>query len=182
MSQELVKKHSLWLTMLDLQPTVDELAEEAGNPTFIPHMTLIGNYVGTNDDAISLAQKIAKSFGRQFAVDFSGFDTRNEEYRFFCFLAKPNSELDELYEHVHEAHSPAAQETFRSWPHASLLYGTESAQSAFPSLDALKARFGETLDGTRNFNEIAVFDTSGGVKAWSLIGSATLAQSSSAAQ
>lgn len=174
MSQELTRKHSLWLNIPDLQSTVDELAGEAGNSTFVPHMTLIGNYVGTNDQAVAVAQKIAKLFSKELTVDFSGFDTKGEEFRFFCFLAKPNGELDRLYGCAHGAYSPAAQETFRDWPHASLLYGTELARSAFPDLELLKARYGETLDGPRTFNEIAVWDTSGDVEDWRLIGSVAL--------
>lgn len=182
MTQELARKHSLWLTLPDLQPTVDELAREAGNPAFIPHMTLVGNYQGTSREAMTLAQRISVLFSSQLSIDFSGFDTRYEEFRFFCFLARPSYELDRLYECTHESYKPAPQEPFRGWPHVSLLYGTESAKKAFPDLDELKARYGNTLDGIRNFSEISIVGTNGSVESWNLVGLVALTLGSSLLQ
>lgn len=174
MPQEIAKKHSLWLNSPNLQPVVNELAKETGNPIFVPHLTLIGNYVGTGSETMMLVQNIASRFKAQLTIDFAGFGTKDEEFRYFCLLAKPNSELDRLYEYVHQAFKLATQETFRQWPHISLLYGTQSARETYPDIEELAARYEDSLDGPLSFTKITALDTSGDVATWSTIGAVTL--------
>lgn len=84
MSCEVPTKHSLWLKVPDLQSVVDQLAREASNPTFVPHLTLIGNFHGTSNEALDIATKIADAFKKRVAISLSGFGTKGEEFRYFC--------------------------------------------------------------------------------------------------
>lgn len=178
MSSEISRKHSLWLSAPDLQPVVNELAKEATNPTFTPHLTLIGNFQGTMQEAMDIARKIAQTFNNALTVKFSGFGTQNEEFRYFCLLAEKSQELDELYKYVHQFYAPAASETFRNWPHISLLYGTESARLAFSDTRKLQARYATTLEGARTFGYIEVLESEGGVTDWCSVGTVALEGSS----
>jgi len=158
-------KHSIFIDFPLLQPTVNELAAEVGNPSFMPHMTLAGNAIGETAVIIAAAEQIAART-EPFTVNFKGFGTEHREFRFFCLLAAPSATLTRLYDRVHQALPQTAEETFVSWPHASLFYGTAMALAKYPEIDPLVARYGTKLDGEQSVGSISVWETNGPVPSW----------------
>ena len=158
-------KHSIFIDFPLLQPTVNELAAEVGNPPFMPHMTLAGNATGVTAAIIAAAEQIAAQT-EPFTVNFKGFGTEHREFRFFCLLAAPSATLTRLYDRVHQALPQTAEETFVSWPHASLFYGTPMALAKYPEIDPLVARYGTKLDGEQSVGSISVWETNGSVPSW----------------
>ena len=158
-------KHSIFIDFPTFQPVVNELATEVGNPTFMPHLTLAGNAIGNANEIVAIAEQIAAET-EPFTITFKGFGTENREFRFFCLLAEPSAALTKLYAQVHRLLPTTAEETFVSWPHASLFYGTTAARAKYPDIDSLVQRYGTKLDGEQSVASISVWETNGPVPSW----------------
>ena len=158
-------KHSIFIDFLTLQPVVDELATEVGNPTFMPHLTLAGHAIGNSTEIVAIAEQIAAQT-EPFTITFKGFGTEHREFRFFCLLAERCNAMTQLYARVHRALPATAAETFVDWPHVSLFYGTAAARAKYPNIDSLVQRYGTELDGEQSVASISVWETNGPVESW----------------
>jgi 2'-5' RNA ligase len=112
-----------------------------------------------------LTQGIAEA-GKPLELQFEGFGTQHREFRFFCALIKPTDALRQLYGVVHRTIPSVADETFVSWPHASLLYGTAASQAKYPDIEPLVERFGGSLNVKHRADEITLWNTNGPVDDW----------------
>jgi hypothetical protein len=134
-------KLSLWLEVPALQPVVDALAREVGNPPFVPHLTLQGNVPHDLDlSAVAAPDELT----------LSSFGTQGVATRFFCLVAD-------------------AAPTLPEWPHVSLLYGTDAARSRWPDPMAVAVRFGSSLFGRYDVAAVSLWATDGPVEEWRLV-------------
>jgi len=169
----MVEKYSIFINFPQLRALVDQLATEVGNPSFMPHVTLAGHIHASREEAVELTKGVAAT-ARPFELEFNGLGTQNREFRFFCLLARPSADLKNIYSIVHNMIPDVSDETFNTWPHASLLYGTPSAVKMYPRIDPLIERFGQTLDGMYAVSNISLWETSGPVERWNEIVSCQL--------
>jgi hypothetical protein len=130
-------KVSLWLEVPALQPVVDALAAEVGNPSFRVHLTV----TGTADPDTDLTRVGPER------LSLTSFGTRHDEKRFFCLLAEPSAGLPE-------------------WPHVSLVYGTDRACREWPDPMQLSGRFGDRLFGDYDVAAVSLWTTGGPVESW----------------
>lgn len=158
-------KHSLWIELPQLQPVVDELAADTDNPSFTPHLTLGGNLKGSADKLIDKLSPRAQKL-KSFQLPLANFDTKGEEWRYFCLMAKLNPGLKKFFAHVHELFPDLAPENFIEWPHVSLLYGTPSARQRYPSIGPLMHKYGSALNEKYPVTTLALWQTAGPVESW----------------
>ena len=158
-------KYSLWVEFPHLQPVVDSLAREVGNSSFVPHMTLAAELRGDADGLAVAVGQLAESL-KPIEVAFKGLGTQHREHRFLCLLAMASPELDAVYARVIQAFPSAAEETFREWPHVSLMYGTRAAVLNYPSVKPLQNRFGASLDGRARLDRLSLWRTQGDTAEW----------------
>jgi 2'-5' RNA ligase len=120
-------KYSLWLVpegdaLTTLNTLVTTFASEAGSATFIPHMTLIGDLIASEEEAIRVSKAIA-SQSRPVAIKLVAAETMDEFYRCVFVTAEVTDELTNLYAKTHEVFPAASGEHFVKKPHLSVLYG-----------------------------------------------------------
>ncbi len=120
-------KHSLWIVpegevKTTLETMVNEFASETGSATFIPHMTLIGDLIATEADAIAVSKAIAEK-SQPLDIRLVSAETMDEFYRCVFVKAEANEALAGLYATTHEVFPAASGEHFIKMPHLSVLYG-----------------------------------------------------------
>jgi hypothetical protein len=161
-----VPKESIWLEFPTLQPVVDQLAAEAGDPPFVAHMTLVGTVPDdAGQDSPSLEAAAAAVTGPH-DVRFPTFGTRYEEKRYFCLVAEAEPALMRLFAAVAEQLPGNATESFAAWPHVSLVYGTPEVRRRWPDPMQLSERFAELVPGPHRSSAVARWDTEGPVSSW----------------
>lgn len=158
-------KYSIFMNLPVFIGVVDLLAKEVKNPSFMPHVTLAGHIQQPKEQAILSTRQIAAALAT-VELNFEGFDTQNREFRYFCLMIKPSNELARVYEVVHQFIPEVTQESFKAWPHVSLLYGTKAATERYPLITPLKERFGTSLNVVQSVKHISLWDTSGDVDTW----------------
>ena len=168
-----MNKFSLFLDLPQLKNTVDSLAIEVGNPSFMPHITLASHL---SMDATSVIEGVKSIAGmtKPFDITFDGLGTENREFRFLCLLAVQSEPLKRLYGQVHQTFPVSSKETFVAWPHASILYGTQKTIEKYPTIEPFLDRFGDSLNTTTKIDAISIWDTSGSVAQWKLVESIKL--------
>ena len=139
-------KYSLWIVpegdaLTTLESLVTTFAGETGSATFIPHMTLIGDLIASEEDAIRVSSSIA-SASQPLTIKLIAAETMDEFYRCVFVTAQMTDELSHLYTTTHHAFPAASGEHFVMKPHLSVLYGAYDdetkqgyaarAQSALP--------------------------------------------------
>ena len=120
-------KHSLWIVpegeaKATLDNIVTTFAGETGSATFIPHMTLIGDLIASEDEAIDVTRRIA-SQAAPLDLQLVEAEVMDEFYRCVFAKAEVSVELGELYAITHRVFPVASGEHFVKMPHLSVLYG-----------------------------------------------------------
>lgn len=120
-------KYSLWLVPEgEAKTTLDNLvttfASETGSATFIPHMTLIGDLIATEEEALRVTHDITRK-AQPIHIKLFEAATMDEFYRCVFVKAENTEQLTDLYAKTHETFPAASGEHFVKMPHLSVLYG-----------------------------------------------------------
>jgi hypothetical protein len=161
-----VSKQSVWLEFPTLQPVVDELASEVGDPSFVAHMTLLGTVPDDASQDTPRLEAIAAAVTGPLDVRFPSFGTRHEEKRYFCLVAEAEPALMRLFTSLDEQLPGNPTESFAAWPHVSLVYGTDEARRRWPNPMQLSERYAGLVPGPHRPSAVALWATDGPVSSW----------------
>jgi 2'-5' RNA ligase len=105
-----------------LARTIREIAPELGGPVFEPHVSLIGNLDGTEEEIVDRTSELGRSL-QPVTITLTEPSYRDEHFRCLFMLAKPDRNLMNAY--------AVASDRFRKpredfMPHLSLAYGSAS--------------------------------------------------------
>ncbi len=117
--------HSLWFkpagrTFDRLAEVVDRLARERGDTPFAPHVTLVGNLAGTEQEILRRSEALAQQL-RPFTIELTEPAYGHEHFQCVFMRVKETSPV--------MAANSAARQAFDQapgnyMPHLSLVYGT----------------------------------------------------------
>jgi len=118
--------YALWLMpyikhRIKLARLINELSDEHGGPSFIPHITLLGNIEGDEKMLINQTFKLASQL-KPFTVQIRSLEYLSEYYKSF-FIRIEGSDLIDLARskaQVLFAHKKTSSDFM---PHLSLIYG-----------------------------------------------------------
>lgn len=161
---DVVTTHSVWLEVPSLQRVVSELAAEAGNPSYVPHLTVAGGIDGDPNSTATALSAAAPVL--PLGLSFARFGTQHEETRWFCLVADQTPSLARLFEAAAAVAGADAVQRFAGWPHVSLVYGTAAARVVWPDPLAPAERLGDTLFGDHPAAALTIWRTSGDVATW----------------
>lgn len=159
-----ISGYSLWLMpgqeLSDrLTRIISQLSRQYTGPPFSPHVTLLGQVQGREEDVKKKTEEIAKTL-RPYEIRLNGFDYFDE---FFMALFIKADETQA----VMEAHALAGKffpkENERSYmPHLSLFYGNLPVETK----KSIIADLGEALAVSFKIRRIHLFSTSGEAEDW----------------
>jgi 2'-5' RNA ligase len=116
----------------ELSALIRRFAEIASTPAFLPHVTLLGNVHGDEDDLISRTQQIASEL-QPYEISYSHLGRSSEYYRCLFANVRKTASVAHAYEiaRYHIRYSVCAE----YGPHLSLMYGNPEERQKLNSAD-----------------------------------------------
>ena len=118
-------KYSLWLVpRVDvwdrLSRILNQLSARYNAPSFSPHVTLLGSFVGAHGKLIRQSARVAEAL-RPLVIRLEELDFRDEYYRCLFVHAALTEPLRKAHQAAHQMLGRGREPCFM--PHLSLLYG-----------------------------------------------------------
>lgn len=158
------KGYSLWLMPTGevydrLNTLISQLSRKYNTPDFEPHVTLIGEVLGSADEIVSKTAQFA-TVVQSYRIGVGRVEYLNEYFRCLFLRAK---ETDEVMRANQEAREIFSQETDpRYMPHLSLMYGDFPPQTK----EEIIAEIGKEISVGFDVESIHLFSTNGEPKDW----------------
>ena len=158
------KGYSIWLMPTGdvynkLNTLISQLSKKYNAPYFEPHITLIGEVLGSEDEVISKTTRLA-SVVHPYRIELVQVGYLNKYFRCLFLRAK---ETGEVMRANQEARKIFNRETDPKYmPHLSLMYGD------FPpkTKEEIIAGIGREISASFDINSIHLFSTNGEPKDW----------------
>ncbi len=120
------KGHTLWLmptgqAYQKFSNLIKKLAEEYNAPVFIPHVTLLGDFMQPEEECIKLTKQLV-SGQKPFTIEMEQIDYEDYFFRTLFVRAKKTPEL--LFLNTRAKEIFQMNGALEYMPHLSLLYGT----------------------------------------------------------
>jgi 2'-5' RNA ligase len=158
------KGHSLWLMPIGdaydkLLGLIKRLAQEYKTPLFVPHVTLLGETMQSDNDVLKRAEQLV-SGQKPFPVTLRTVDYQDFYFRSLFVRADRTEPLLSLYNRAKDIFE--MQDIPFYMPHLSLMYGN------FPRLVKEKIISGIGSDQLTEFtaNSVYLFKTDGEANTW----------------
>lgn len=158
------KGYSLWLMPAGdvydrLKGLISRLSRRYSTPDFEPHVTLLSEIPGPEDEIVSKTARLASVIG-PYKIELSRVEYLNEYFRCLFLRAK---ETDEVMRANREARRIFGRETDPEYmPHLSLMYGD------FPprTKEKIIEEIGKEISAGFGVESIHLFSTSGEPEDW----------------
>jgi len=159
--------YSIWLMpsgeIYDkLAEIISQLSKKYSTPNFEPHLTLLGNLIGPEEDLISKTSKIAKQL-KPFEIKLKRADYLDEYFKCLFIRAGKTKEVVEANNITREIFNLKPDPEYI--PHLSLMYGDLSSKTK----EGILADLGKEFDISFEVKSIHLFSTTGEVKDWSKV-------------
>ena len=163
-----VERHSLWLMSESevynkLGHLISTLSDRYGTPDFLPHVTLIGQAVGPEDEILSKTSDLASSIN-PYEISLNKVDCLNEFFRSLFVRAEETKEVIAANERAREIFGRRDDASYM--PHLSLLYGDFPAETK----EEIISDIGNCFDISFEVKSIHLFSTAGEPKDWHRVG------------
>lgn len=143
---------------------ISRLSERCSAPNFEPHVTLLGQVVGSEEEIVSRVAQLANII-TSYEIQLARVDYLDEYFR--CLFVKAEETDDVMNANA------KARETFQGYitsqdptnqymPHLSLLYGNFPSQTK----EEIIKEIGQKWEKTFQVISMHVFSTTGEVKEW----------------
>lgn len=161
------KGYSIWLTPTGevyrkLAEIISQLSKKYSTPNFEPHLTLIGDLIGSEEEIISKTLKLAEQL-KPFEIKLKKADYFDEYFKCLFIRAGKTKEVIEANNIAREAFNLEPNPEYM--PHLSLMYGDLSPEIKEEILTDL----GKEFDLSFEVKSIHLFSTTGEVKDWSKV-------------
>ena len=158
------KGYSIWLipageVYQKLSEIISQLSEKYSAPNFEPHITLLGNLIGPEEDLISKTLKLTAQL-KPFKINLKKADYLDEYFKCLFIRAEKTKELIRANNIAREAFNSKPDPEYM--PHLSLMYGDLSSKTK----EEILADLGKEFDLSFEVRSIHLFSTTGEVKDW----------------
>jgi len=158
------KGYSIWLipageVYQKLSEIISQLSEKYSAPNFEPHITLLGNLIGPEEDLISKTLKLTAQL-KPFKINLKKADYLDEYFKCLFIRAEKTKELIRANNIAREAFNFKPDPEYM--PHLSLMYGDLSSKTK----EEILADLGKEFDLSFEVRSIHLFSTTGEVKDW----------------
>lgn len=158
------KGYSIWLTPTGevyrkLAEIISQLSKKYSTPNFEPHLTLIGDLLGSEEEIISKALKLAERL-KPFEIKLKKADYFDEYFKCLFIRAERSKEVIEVNNIAREIFN--LNPNLEYMPHLSLMYGDLSPETK----EEILADLGKEFDISFEVKSIHLFSTTGEVKDW----------------
>lgn len=159
-----VKGYSIWLMPTGeaydkFASIIKQLAKQYSAPLFQPHITLLGEIIGSEEEIIERTQQLA-SVQKSFRITLQALDYQDYYFRTLFVKAKLNKSLQTLHNRAKELFN--MQDIPQYMPHLSLLYGNFSQSVKNKIIETIGRDFSEQFI----VDKIHLFKTDGEVGSW----------------
>ncbi len=160
--------YSIWLkppeeVHAELAGIISRLSHEFATPLFEPHVTLIGELTGQEEQLIGQTRQLAGQL-RPFVVEFAELGCMDEFYR--CLFIQVQETESVMRANAHARKAFRRESDDRYMPHLSLLYGNLPTSVK----QELVARIGRTFHQSFPVDRIHLVSTQGEPKHWYSLG------------
>lgn len=143
---------------------ISKLSGEHQSPKFEPHVTLIGELEGIQEDVLRKTSDLAKLI-KPFKIELEGLDSFDDYFRCLFIKAKETPELIDANSKAREKFSKGINLTYA--PHLSLIYGNLSKDMKDKIIEDLKKeKEGKEPAYTFDVDKLHLFSTSGEPDKW----------------
>ena len=163
------EKYSLWLMPRAhlcerLTQTLHRLSVRYNAPEFPPHVTLLGNCIGSRSELIRQSARLAGSI-RPFVIRLEAIDFLDEFFRCLFVRAALTKSLRQVHRVACQAFGRRREPPFM--PHLSLLYGSFSRTLKRD----LTAELGPRIDAQFKVRDLHLYRTHGQPHLWRRVAS-----------
>jgi len=158
------KGYSLWFMPFgeiydNLSNLIFQLSKEYSTPEFEPHITLIGEVIGLDDEIIKKTSQLANLI-KPYSIQLTTVDYLDEYFKCLFIKAEKTDDLMEVNSKAREIFN--RQEGSEYIPHLSLMYGN------FPPevREEIIKKMGKNFNLSFEIRSIHLFKTEGEVKDW----------------
>ena len=161
--------YSLWLMPSgeerdQYQRSIDRYSSQNSFASFEPHITLLGQFKGAEDDLIDQTKKLAGEL-EPFKAQFKSVHFVDSFYGALLLLAELSAPLKDAYGKAQRIFSPPTKEKAPYLPHLSLLYDQHHRLSAAEKVNLLNV-IQEQIGKTVFIDTLHLFKTDGPVETW----------------
>lgn len=159
-----VEGYSLWLmpegeVYKRLNTLISRLSEEYSAPDFSPHVTLIGQVIGPEEEIISRTSELA-SFIEPYEIKLTGTGFLDEYFRCLFVRVEETAEVMGANSRAREVFGRYADPPYM--PHLSLMYGDFPPETKREIISGIDDDFNISF----SVESIHLFSTSGGPGNW----------------
>lgn len=156
--------YSIWLIPTDeiyqkLAEIISQLSDKYSAPNFEPHLTLIGDLRGSEEEIISKTSKLADLL-KPFEIKLKKADYLDEYFRCLFIRAEKTRELIQASDVAREIFNRKSDPDYM--PHLSLMYGDINPEIK----EKILANLGKEFNLSFEIKSIHLFSTTGEVKDW----------------
>ncbi len=160
--------YSLWLMPSGgveamLADTIYSLSHEFSSPLFPPHITLLGELVGSEEELVGRSIQVAQQL-RPFSVELTSINYLDVYFRSLFVQVRQTEPMMRANEIARQVFHRQADDPYL--PHLSLLYGN------FPSRakESIIERLGSRLSCSFPISRIHLYSTFGDTSTWEELG------------
>ena len=158
------KGYSIWLipageVYQKLSEIISKLSEKYSAPNFEPHVTLIGDLLGVEEEIISKTSELANLL-KPFEINLKKADYLDEYFKCLFIRAEKTKEIIEANNITRETFDQKSNPEYL--PHLSLMYGNFSPEIKEKVLTNLGKQFNISFE----VKSVHLFSTTGEVKDW----------------
>lgn len=157
----IARGYSLWLMPSDMhiKNLISQLSEKNASPFFEPHVTLLGEVAGGEDDILSKTLKLSSEINA-FRIELGKVEYLAEYFRCLFSRAKETKELIRANQSARQIFN--REKDHRFMPHLSLMYGNFSATIK----QKIISEIGKNINTIFEAKSINLFHTEGAPKDW----------------
>jgi len=156
--------YSIWLiptgeVYQKLSEIISQLSEKYSAPNFEPHVTLIGDLLGSKEEVISKTARLADLL-KPFEIKLKKADYFDEYFRCLFIRAEKTDELIQVNDIAREIFARKSDPEYL--PHSSLIYGNFDSEIKEKILTNLGKEFNLSFE----VKSLHLFSTTGEIKDW----------------
>ena len=121
---------------------IEDLSEKYGSKLFEPHVTVLGDIAGDEQDVIAKAH-IAVTGHKPFEVNLTSAGYTNEFFRQLFVKAEKSEQLFKLHKDARKVYGMPSKDAYA--PHLSLLYGEHPTATKEETIKEIGKDFGDTF-------------------------------------
>lgn len=156
--------YSIWLIPTGevhqkLAELISQLSKKYSSPNFEPHVTLIGDLLGVEEEIISKTSELANLL-KPFEINLKKADYFDEYFKCLFIRAEKIKEIIEVNDITRKHFNLKLAPDFM--PHLSLMYGDFDSETK----EKILANLGKEFNISFEVKSIHLFSTTGEVKDW----------------